>query len=160
MKIFISIVILMLFFGSKTQAQESTIELYQNYCKSCHGFAKELFDKKTINKNNFKDTIKKMFWNQSVYKANSNEINNMIKFANSNANNKIFIEIKKINSQILGDSNLPVKINLIKNNKVVKTTYATNSYWYIDSIPNTKIKIEYKNKNYFIPTRVGTYILN
>jgi hypothetical protein len=139
-----------LFFASPTMAQQGSITLYQNLCKSCHLNKEELFTKNTINKNNFNKTIFKMFTTYSNYKPTTAQLENMKSLAKATANKKLYLEITNINGKILGETNEFITIKF--NNKFAQT----NDNFTISK--TNQFTVEHNNKIYNLKTKIGTYI--
>ena len=139
-----------LFLASPTMAQQGSITLYQNLCKSCHQNKEELFTKNTIYKNNFNKTIFKMFTTYSNYKPTTAQLENMKTLAKATANKKLYIEITNINGNISGETNEFITIKY--NNKFART----NNNFTIPKI--NQFTVEHNNKIYNLKTKIGTYI--
>ncbi len=97
--------LLAIFLSTPAMAQQGSITLYDNLCKSCHQNKEELFTKNTINKNNFNKTIFKMFTTYSNYKPTTAQLENMKSLAKATANKKLYIETTNINGNISGETN-------------------------------------------------------
>lgn len=145
----IKLFLLISLLATPTLAQDGSITLYQNLCKSCHQNKEELFTNKNINKKFFNQTLYKMFTTYSNYKPTKQQLDNMRLLAKATANKKLYIEITKVDKEIKGETNSPIKIK--SNGKIA----LTNSNF---TIPNKAFTVEHNNKIYNLKNIIGTYI--
>lgn len=145
----IKLFILIFLLAKPTLAQDGSITLYQNLCKSCHQSKEELFTNKNINKKFFDQTIYKMFTSYSNYKPTKTQLDNMKLLAKATANKKLYIEIVKVEKEIIGETNDYIII------KSGTKTARTNSNF---TIPNKPFTVEHNNKIYNFKNKIGTYI--
>lgn len=145
----IKLFLLISLLATPTLAQDGSITLYQNLCKSCHQNKEELFTNKNINKKFFNQTLYKMFTTYSNYKPTKQQLDNMKLLAKATANKKLYIEITKVDKEITGETNSPIKI---KSNGKIALTNDTFT------IPNKTFTVEHNNKIYNFKNIIGTYI--
>lgn len=145
----IKLFILIFLLAKPTLAQDGSITLYQNLCKSCHQSKEELFTNKNINKKFFDQTIYKMFTSYSNYKPTKTQLDNMKLLAKATANKKLYIEIVKADKEIIGETNDYITIK-----SGTKTARTNNNF----TIPNKPFTVEHNNKIYNFKNKIGTYI--
>lgn len=140
---------------NKTIAQ-GTITTYNNHCKTCHQEPTDLF--KTNNKN-INKTIYNMFKNQCQIKPTKKQLEEMNFMANTYKNNKILIQITKIDkSEIRGEATNYTTIQMIKNNKIIETRNVQTNFFSFPNIKGIKtLTIIKNNKKYTIPIKVGLH---
>ena len=145
----IKLFLLISLLATPSLAQDGSINLYQNLCKSCHQSKEELFTNKNINNKFFNQTIYKMFTTYSNYKPTKQQLENMKLLAKATANKKLYIEIINTGKEIIGETNSSIKIK--SNGKIILTN---NNF----TIPNKPFTVEHNNKIYKLNNKTGTYI--
>jgi hypothetical protein len=145
----IKLFLLISLLATPSLAQDGSINLYQNLCKSCHQSKEELFTNKNINNKFFNQTIYKMFTTYSNYKPTKQQLENMKLLAKATANKKLYIEIINTGKEIIGETNSSIKIK--SNGKIILTD---NNF----KIPNKTFTVEHNNKIYKFNNKTGTYI--
>lgn len=145
----IKLFLLISLLATPSLAQDGSINLYQNLCKSCHQSKEELFTNKNINNKFFNQTIYKMFTTYSNYKPTKQQLENMKLLAKATANKKLYIEIINIGKEIIGETNSYITIK--SNGKIARTD---NNF----KIPNKPFTVEHNNKIYKFNNKTGTYI--
>ncbi len=145
----IKLFLLISLIATPSLAQDGSITLYQNLCKSCHQSKEELFTNKNINNKFFNQTIYKMFTTYSNYKPTKQQLDNMKLLAKATANKKLYIEIINTGKEITGETNSPIKIK--SDGKIILTD---NNF----KIPNKPFTVEHNNKIYKLNNKIGTYI--
>ena len=145
----IKLFLLISLLATPSLAQDGSINLYQNLCKSCHQSKEELFTNKNINNKFFNQTIYKMFTTYSNYKPTKQQLENMKLLAKATANKKLYIEIINTGKEIIGETNSYITIK--SNGKIART----NSNF---TIPNKPFTVEHNNKIYKLNNKIGTYI--
>jgi hypothetical protein len=146
----IKLFLLISLLATPSLAQDGSINLYQNLCKSCHQSKEELFTNKNINNKFFNQTIYKMFTTYSNYKPTKQQLENMKLLAKATANKKLYIEIINTGKEIIGETNSYITIE--SNGKIART----NNNFTIPKI--NQFTVEHNNKIYNLKTKIGTYI--